>query len=482
MTVQETKKFVRLRNPYTFGVPVRGSDNFFGREEELRLILNTLENVPRGQKQDLVILGPRRIGKSSLLYQLRYLLDKHSDFVPVYVDVQSIKPQKTRPLFVKIARDIQKGYQDKNPAHQFSPFDTLSQNSIPPDLEYLTFGDDMERLNDTIGRYGLPRLVLMFDEVELLLEIGGRDMLGWLRSLIQSLSYCVFIVAGSDQLYSLTQDYGSPFYNIFKTIELFPLSDKAAWRLFVEPMREIGMVVKDADIQKILYVTGNTPYFIQGIAHYLVEELNGQQQYAATETNVEKVIEACVQYLSPQFLYLWNIVASRPQQILLYALAKRKRPQPLSNLVARFPILKELLPTEKNQQQAFQDLVQQQILKLIDSKNHWFVVPLFVDWILSRMDDEAIVRLSAQLTTPELTRPELLPDLRKRITKTFTHYELQQMAFDLDLDWENIRGSVTESKVNELILYLIRYDRLPDLLAYLQQARPNVNWPELKEA
>lgn len=74
MALIETTRFVKLKNPYTFGVPVRGEGQFYGRKEELQLIFDTLENVPRGQKQDLVILGPRRIGKSSLLYRLLDLL------------------------------------------------------------------------------------------------------------------------------------------------------------------------------------------------------------------------------------------------------------------------------------------------------------------------------------------------------------------------------------------------------------------------
>ena len=88
MLVSNNDPFVKMKNPYTFGVPVRG-ENFFGRKEELQVILDTLENVPRGQKQDLAILGPRRIGKSSLLYRLVDLLTPHREFVPVYVDLQN---------------------------------------------------------------------------------------------------------------------------------------------------------------------------------------------------------------------------------------------------------------------------------------------------------------------------------------------------------------------------------------------------------
>lgn len=152
----------------------------------------------------------------------------------------------------------------------FYKYRTLTANA-PADLQYLLFNDDMTALNEAIERQNLPRLVFMFDEVELLNEFGGRDTLDWFRSLIQSLTYCIFIVAGSDQLYALTQDYGSPFYNIFKTIVLFSLTSAAARTVIAEPAAAIGLQIAPAEVDKILAATGNTPYFIQGIAHYLSE-------------------------------------------------------------------------------------------------------------------------------------------------------------------------------------------------------------------
>ncbi|MGB0384124.1 MAG: AAA family ATPase [Ardenticatenaceae bacterium] len=254
MLVSNNDSFVKMKNPYTFGVPVRG-DNFFGRKAELQEILDTLENVPRGQKQDMAILGPRRIGKSSLLYRLVDLLTPHHEFVPVYVDLQNIKPRKIHTLFYKILTEIRAGYKQNYAQVDLPPFKSLESTTIAPDLEFFIFDEDLTTLNDFIaneelGRVKklfprflskislkaeklfsnshLPRLVLMFDEVELLEEFGGQDMLAWFRSLIQSMPYIIFVVAGSERLYSLTQDYGSPFFNIFKIIELHPLTSQEA--------------------------------------------------------------------------------------------------------------------------------------------------------------------------------------------------------------------------------------------------------------
>ena len=129
MTDKNISRRSKLKNPYTFGVPVRG-DNFFGRSIELDLIFDTLENVPRGQKQDMVVVGPRRIGKSSLLYRLVEILKSQKKFVPVYIDLQNIKPREIITLFYKFASEIRRGYNQKGKTYSVPEFRILDSNIV----------------------------------------------------------------------------------------------------------------------------------------------------------------------------------------------------------------------------------------------------------------------------------------------------------------------------------------------------------------
>ncbi|NIN70244.1 MAG: response regulator, partial [Anaerolineae bacterium] len=76
----------RKFNPYVVGMPVRELDLFFGRDEQLRTIVNTLHG------NSIMIHGPRRIGKTSLLYQLADRLRATSDpdyaFIPALIDLE----------------------------------------------------------------------------------------------------------------------------------------------------------------------------------------------------------------------------------------------------------------------------------------------------------------------------------------------------------------------------------------------------------
>jgi AAA+ ATPase superfamily predicted ATPase len=427
MTKPDT--FVKLKNPYTFGVPVRGEGKFFGREAELRLIFDTLENVPRGQKQDLVVLGPRRIGKSSLLYRLVDLLTQRATFVPVYIDLQSIKPRRTRLLFKKILREIKHGYHKQGLISDWPTFKTLETEHIPPDEEFLTFSEELDRLNAAIADRDLPRLALMFDEVELLVDFGGDDTLGWFRSLIQSLLYTVFVVAGSDRLYALTQDYGSPLYNIFKTVELRPLTEEAAHRLLEEPSRGIGMIIAPPEVDTILRYAGKNPYFIQGIAHYLVEELNRQERYQVYPQDVNRVLKASVQDLSAQFIYFWNNVTQR-QRVILYVLARCLAPRTVAEISASIEQLSSLVLSEKELQDELDDLVHGQILCVETAKHYWFVILLFANWIVSEINEDEITKSTPDATIVQANIIYNDTAIQEMLDRAFSNHELRRFIFD----------------------------------------------------
>ena len=55
-----------MSNPFYYGGRVE-PDQFVGRQSELRRIFAALEIAHTGQMQSVSVVGPRRIGKSSLL-------------------------------------------------------------------------------------------------------------------------------------------------------------------------------------------------------------------------------------------------------------------------------------------------------------------------------------------------------------------------------------------------------------------------------
>src|SRR5262249_31016388 len=90
-------------NPFIVGNPIRTEQMFFGREDDFRYVRTKLESVSQGVV--IVFCGERRVGKSSILYQvLNGRLGPR--FVPVFVDMQEMVISSDAEFFSRISRLI----------------------------------------------------------------------------------------------------------------------------------------------------------------------------------------------------------------------------------------------------------------------------------------------------------------------------------------------------------------------------------------
>jgi hypothetical protein len=73
------------------------------------------------------------------------------------------------------------------------------------------------------------------------------------------------------------------------------------------------------------------------------------------------------------------------------------------------------------------------------------------------------------------SRPNPLQTLVDVITRHFSEEEIQALCFELEVDYEDLRGDSKSAKARELVAYLDRHNRLPDLRALVGEKRPNVS-------
>lgn len=72
--------------------------------------------------------------------------------------------------------------------------------------------------------------------------------------------------------------------------------------------------------------------------------------------------------------------------------------------------------------------------------------------------------------------------LRNLLKKHFDEQDLQDLCFDLEVDYENLANSQRkDSKIRELILYMEKRLLLADLVKVARSHRPEVNWPSFPE-
>lgn len=89
---------------------------------------------------------------------------------------------------------------------------------------------------------------------------------------------------------------------------------------------------------------------------------------------------------------------------------------------------------------------------------------------------------SAETPTPDLSPTVEEPSaeykrrLRKQMDSYFSLSELRTICFDLGIDYEELPGGTKQNFTVGLIEYVIRRNRLPELLDALRRERPKVNW------
>jgi len=69
--------------------------------------------------------------------------------------------------------------------------------------------------------------------------------------------------------------------------------------------------------------------------------------------------------------------------------------------------------------------------------------------------------------------------LRQMLTTQLSEEELRTLCFDLDVEYDDLKGESKADKARELILYLERRVRLADLINVGKRLRPDLAWGDV---
>ena len=83
--------------------------------------------------------------------------------------------------------------------------------------------------------------------------------------------------------------------------------------------------------------------------------------------------------------------------------------------------------------------------------------------------------IASRLPADEGERRDVL-QLYRKMEPLFNESELTAICFELGVNYEDLNGRNRLDKVRELIIYMERRQRLPDLINVVQKQRPRVNW------
>jgi len=105
-------------NPYITGKAISKLENFFGREEVFRDVKNMLHNP---SDNAIVLYGQRRIGKTSVLLQIKRQLIESGEFTPIYFDLMGKAAKPLDEVLYELAENI--AFETGQPAPERAHFD-----------------------------------------------------------------------------------------------------------------------------------------------------------------------------------------------------------------------------------------------------------------------------------------------------------------------------------------------------------------------
>lgn len=280
-------------NPYISGEPVRREDMFFGRHELLQRIVSTLHN------NSIMIHGERRIGKTTLLYQLANTLRQIDDldywFVALYIDLEGTPEEDFFHLLMEeIAQHVRTLEKVDEEQHQVLDR-LLFHTTLASEYDDRTFSRDLRRVIQLLEEYSARhcggrqvRLILLLDEVDTLSRYNHLIQQQLRRIFMREFAASVGAVVAGIEINKDWERVESPWFNLFNEIAMQPFSREEAIQLLVEPVR--GYYIFEPDvIDFILQQSDGRPHRLQ---QYALEAVNEMLRHKRRRITMHDVLTA----------------------------------------------------------------------------------------------------------------------------------------------------------------------------------------------
>lgn len=312
-------------NPFFNRGSITEPKYFFGRKSELTQVYNNIQN-----SQSVSLVGPRRIGKSSILLNLANLRERFGAMemlkscLFVYISLEGRLDITKSDFYRLMANEVLKllsgpvvsaGWYERIRAVREIDFEGL--------IEFL----------DEVTEAG-KRVVFLFDEFELTTMNPNLDVdfFTALRS-VANLPKVSFIISTKDLLIDLVSSKtipSSPFFNIFATVKIGLFKQDEAEELILTLSKE---VLKD-EVSFILDYAGLYPFFVQLMAYYVFEFKI--HKLTLDEKDYEVIKEQTTTQVKPHFDYYWNNIGEDERNALFETVkggAPRNNTQAIESLL-----------------------------------------------------------------------------------------------------------------------------------------------------
>ncbi len=290
-------------NPYIYRGPLHDSESFTGRTGNL----NEIAAFLRGN-QSISIVGPRKVGKTSLLYHLmrretRAALNLADQYLFVYLDCEVLGEGSHEEIYGNFAAEMEATLE-------------INQLEVDPFIQKAVEAPGriaFERAVRRLNQQGL-RVVLILDEFERLSTNPSLNVnfFNALRSAAGRYELA-FITASARPLIQLTYSgksqeiLSSPFFNIFALMSLGLFSQTEANEAIRRPAIRTGKPLSEAAAAHIYEQVGGHPLGIQVAGFHAFDQGD----------DLEEITLRTARELSPHYQYYWHNLSLPEQHTLI---------------------------------------------------------------------------------------------------------------------------------------------------------------------
>jgi DNA-binding winged helix-turn-helix (wHTH) protein len=294
---------IENKNPFFHRGPIRDPDYFYGRDTEVKRTLEMLS-----QRQSVSITGPRKVGKTSLLFHLsrREVMQEYG-FDPdrhlfVYLNCEGLEELKLEDLYALILEKVA-----ERAAELERPL-TIPERPI----SFLNFRGSLRGLS---GSGKKLRVALLLDEFEALSK--KRDLreklFPGLRALAQD--HIIACLTISQRPLADCSDEYSPLFNIFVPLELGLFEEAGSRELIERSLAEVGTTFPSEVLSYILELGGGHPFFLQVVSYWALEfqSMKGAPLESADFRTLTHTVRGQVE---SHFEYYWKNLTSEEKYVL----------------------------------------------------------------------------------------------------------------------------------------------------------------------
>lgn len=309
-------------NPFKFGTIV-GDKFFTDRIQELEQVKQMLDS-----ENHLVLISPRRFGKSSLIAKALAEMNRPS------ITIDLMKVTSVNDLAGQILKGVFRIYKMEKVKHFMSHFriaPTVSYNPMTDgwDVSFLpTTGNASVALEDAMAlleKVTTPeaRLIVVFDEFQ---EVNGIDknLTKILRAIMQRQEGLNYVFMGSQEsmMEEIFEKKKSPFYHFGQRMNLKKIPYKDFRSYIIERLPKLPQTEKEELADSILGFTNAHPYYSQQLASTVFNMLT----YGHVEKDIVLAsINQLVEEHDLDYERLWAAM-KRTDRLVLTMLAKKNSP------------------------------------------------------------------------------------------------------------------------------------------------------------